>query len=87
MVLGYIRTSTADQSKEGQKSLIARYVVERKMIVDEWIEATDARWKSLLESPLRKEKLPNYWIRSPLKILLLFPSFLVWGGQSKRFYR
>ena len=34
MVLGYIRTSTADQSNEGQTSLIARYVVERKMIVD-----------------------------------------------------
>ena len=46
MVLGYIRTSTADQSKEGQKSLIARYVVERKMIVDEWIEVEVSSRKS-----------------------------------------
>ena len=87
MVLGYIRTSTADQSADGQKSLIARYVDERKMIVDEWIEATDARLKSLLESLLRKEKLPNYWIKSLSKIPLLFPNFPVWGGQSKRFCR
>ena len=46
MVLGYIRTSMADQSKEGQKSLIARYVVERKMIVDEWIEVEVSSRKS-----------------------------------------
>ena len=46
MVLGYIRTSTADQSNEGQKSLIARYVVERKMIVDEWIEVEVSSRKS-----------------------------------------
>ena len=87
MVLGYIRISMADQSADGQKSLIARYVVERKMIVDEWIEATDARWKYPLENLLKKERLPNYWIKSPPKIPLLFPSFPVWGGQSKRFYR
>jgi DNA invertase Pin-like site-specific DNA recombinase len=46
MVLGYIRTSTADQSADGQKSLIARYVVERKMIVDEWIEVEVSSRKS-----------------------------------------
>lgn len=38
MVYGYVRISTADQSADGQKSLISRYIVERKMIVDEWIE-------------------------------------------------
>ncbi len=47
MVLGYIRTSTADQSADGQKSLIARYVVERKMIVDEWIEVEVSSRKSV----------------------------------------
>ena len=46
MVLGYIRISTADQSADGQKSLIARYVVERKMIVDEWIEVEVSSRKS-----------------------------------------
>lgn len=46
MVLGYIRTSTADQSADGQKSLIARYVVERKMIVDKWIEVEVSSRKS-----------------------------------------
>jgi DNA invertase Pin-like site-specific DNA recombinase len=46
MVLGYIRTSTADQSADGQKSLIARYVVERKMMVDEWIEVEVSSRKS-----------------------------------------
>jgi DNA invertase Pin-like site-specific DNA recombinase len=46
MVLGDIRTSTADQSADGQKSLIARYVVERKMIVDEWIEVEVSSRKS-----------------------------------------
>ena len=46
MVLGYIRTSTADQSADGQKSLIARYVVERRMIVDEWIEVEVSSRKS-----------------------------------------
>ena len=46
MVLGYIRTSTADQSADSQKSLIARYVVERKMIVDEWIEVEVSSRKS-----------------------------------------
>lgn len=84
MVLGYIRTSTADQSADGQKSLIARDMVERKMIVAEWIEMTDARWKSLLGSLLKKGKLPNYWIKSQSKIPLLFLNFPVWDGQSKR---
>ena len=46
MVLGYIRTSTADQLADGQKSLIARYVVERKMIDDEWIEVEVSSRKS-----------------------------------------
>lgn len=38
MIFGYVRVSKTDQTAEDQKSLIARYVVERKMIVDEWIE-------------------------------------------------
>ena len=38
MIFGYVRVSKTDQTAEGQKSLIARYVVERKLIVDEWIE-------------------------------------------------
>jgi DNA invertase Pin-like site-specific DNA recombinase len=38
MIFGYVRVSTADQSAESQKSLIARYVVDKKMQIDEWIE-------------------------------------------------
>lgn len=47
MVFGYIRISKVDQSAEGQKSLIARYVVERKIIVDEWIEVEMSSRKSV----------------------------------------
>lgn len=47
MVFGYIRISTADQSADSQKSLIARYIVERKMIVDEWIEVEVSSRKSV----------------------------------------
>lgn len=47
MVFGYIRISKVDQSAEGQKSLIARYVVERKVIVDEWIEVEMSSRKSV----------------------------------------
>ena len=32
-----------EQHLESQKRLIARFVVERKWVIDEWIEATDAR--------------------------------------------
>lgn len=46
MVFGYIRISTAEQSTESQKSLIARYIMEKKMIVDEWIQAEASSRKS-----------------------------------------
>lgn len=46
MVFGYIRVSTAEQSTESQKSLIARYIMERKMIVDEWIQVEASSRKS-----------------------------------------
>ncbi len=37
-VYGYIRVSTTEQSAESQKNLISRFVVERKMSIDKWIE-------------------------------------------------
>lgn len=43
MIFGYVRVSKMEQHLESQKSLIARFVVERKWVIDEWIEATDAR--------------------------------------------
>ena len=47
MVFGYIRVSTAEQSAESQKNLISRFVVERKMNVDEWIEVGMSSKKSV----------------------------------------
>gem|GEM_PF-3703738 len=38
MIYGYVRVSTAEQSADSQKSLIARYVVDRRWTVDEWME-------------------------------------------------
>ena len=60
MVFGYIRISKVDQSAEGQKSLIARYVVERKIIVDEWIEVEMSSRKSV-------EKLSLIHISEPTR--------------------
>lgn len=60
MIFGYVRVSKVEQHLESQKSLIARFVVERKWVIDKWIEATVARWKSLPENRLKKGKLPNY---------------------------
>ncbi len=37
-VYGYVRVSTIEQSAESQKNLISRFVVERKMSIDKWIE-------------------------------------------------
>lgn len=37
-VYGYVRVSTIEQSAESQKNLISRFVVERKMLIDNWIE-------------------------------------------------
>ena len=47
MIFGYIRISTADQSADSQRALIARYIVERKMIVDEWIQVEMSSRKSV----------------------------------------
>ena len=38
MIFGYVRVSTSAQSAESQKSLIARYLVEHRWTLDEWIE-------------------------------------------------
>ena len=38
MIFGYVRVSTSAQSAESQQSLIARYLVERRWTLDEWIE-------------------------------------------------
>jgi len=38
MNYGYVRVSTADQTADSQKSLIARYVVDRRWTIDEWLE-------------------------------------------------
>src|SRR5690606_14883732 len=46
MIYGYVRISTQEQSVESQKNLISRYCVERKLIVDEWIEIEMSSRKS-----------------------------------------
>jgi DNA invertase Pin-like site-specific DNA recombinase len=38
MIYGYVRVSTQDQNLDSQKNLISRFVMERKLIIDEWIE-------------------------------------------------
>lgn len=43
MIFGYVRVSKMEQHLESQKSLIACFVVERKWVINQWIEATDAR--------------------------------------------
>lgn len=46
MIYGYVRVSTAEQTADGQKSLIARYVVDRRWAVDEWMEVEMSSRKS-----------------------------------------
>lgn len=38
MIFGYTRVSKSEQHLDSQKSVIARFIVERKWIIDEWIE-------------------------------------------------
>jgi DNA invertase Pin-like site-specific DNA recombinase len=45
-IFGYIRVSTVEQSAESQKNLISRFVVERKMNIDKWIEVEMSSKKS-----------------------------------------
>jgi DNA invertase Pin-like site-specific DNA recombinase len=47
MIYGYLRVSKMDQHLESQKSLIARYVVDHKMIIDEWIQVEISSRKSV----------------------------------------
>ena len=47
MVYGYLRVSKMDQHLESQKSLIARYVVDHKMVIDEWIQVEISSRKSV----------------------------------------
>lgn len=46
MIYGYVRVSTQDQNKEGQKNLISRYGMDHKLFVDEWIELEMSSKKS-----------------------------------------
>lgn len=47
MIYGYLRVSKMDQHLESQKSLIARYVVDHKMVIDEWIQVEMSSRKSV----------------------------------------
>jgi DNA invertase Pin-like site-specific DNA recombinase len=46
MIYGYIRVSTIDQNLESQKNLISRYLMEKKLSIDEWIELEMSSRKS-----------------------------------------
>lgn len=46
MIYGYVRVSTQDQSVDSQKNSISRYCVDKKLIVDEWIELEMSSRKS-----------------------------------------
>lgn len=47
MIYGYIRVSTSDQNVESQKNLISRYLVDKRLHIDEWIELEVSSRKSL----------------------------------------
>jgi DNA invertase Pin-like site-specific DNA recombinase len=47
MIYGYIRVSTDEQKVDSQKNLISRYCMEKKMLVDEWMELEISSRKSL----------------------------------------
>jgi DNA invertase Pin-like site-specific DNA recombinase len=47
MIYGYLRVSKMDQHLESQKSLIARYVVDHKLVIDEWIQVEISSRKSV----------------------------------------
>jgi len=49
MVYSYVRVSTDDQKTESQKNLISRYCVDKKMIIDKWIEIEISSKKSTKE--------------------------------------
>jgi DNA invertase Pin-like site-specific DNA recombinase len=46
MIYGYVRVSTLEQSCESQKNMISRYGMERKLIIDEWVELEVSSRKS-----------------------------------------
>lgn len=46
MIYGYVRVSTIDQSFDSQKNLISRYCMEKRLIVDEWLELEMSTQKS-----------------------------------------
>ena len=47
MIFGYIRVSTSEQNVESQKNLISRYLVDKRLHIDEWIELEVSSRKSL----------------------------------------
>lgn len=47
MIFGYIRVSTSEQSVESQKNLISRYLVEKRVHIDEWMEVEMSSRKTL----------------------------------------
>jgi DNA invertase Pin-like site-specific DNA recombinase len=49
MVYSYVRVSTDEQKTESQKNLISRYCVDKKMIIDKWIEIEISSKKSTRE--------------------------------------
>ncbi|MDA0698106.1 MAG: recombinase family protein [Proteobacteria bacterium] len=46
MIYGYVRVSTQEQSVDSQKNSISRYCIEKKLMVDEWIELEMSSRKS-----------------------------------------
>lgn len=61
MIVGYIRVSTSEQSVESQKNLISRYLVDKRLHIDEWIEVEMSSRKSLEQRRITAllEKLSN----------------------------
>lgn len=47
MIFGYIRVSTSEQTVESQKNLISRYLVDKRLHIDEWVEVEVSSRKSL----------------------------------------
>ena len=47
MIYGYVRVSTDEQRLDSQKNLISRFCMDKKIVVDEWIELEITSRKSL----------------------------------------
>lgn len=54
MIFGYTRVSTTEQNLDGQKNLISRYGMDKKLMVDQWFELEVSSKKTLAQRRLEE---------------------------------